>query len=45
MLHNRILLKTEEMQKTRIIDCIDRVWTEFETLQWILSQSQLLEQL
>jgi hypothetical protein len=40
MLHNRIIQKKEEIHKTtQNITNTDRIWTEIETLRWVLSQS------
>jgi hypothetical protein len=40
MLHNRIIQKKEEIHKTtQNIADTDRLWTEIETLRWVLSQS------
>ena len=40
MLHNRIIQKKEEIHKTtQNIADTDRIWTEIETLRWVLSQS------
>ena len=40
MLHNRITQKKKEIHKTtRSIADIDRVWSEIETLRWVLAQS------
>ena len=40
MLHNRIIQKKEEIHKTtQNISDTDRIWTEIQTLRWVLSQS------
>ncbi len=40
MLHIRIIQKKEEIHKTtQNIADTDRLWTEIETLRWVLSQS------
>ena len=39
ILHNRIIQKKEEMHKAQNRSVTDRLWTEIETLQWVLSQS------
>jgi hypothetical protein len=39
MLHNRIMQKKEEMHKSQNRSVTDSLWTEIETLQWVLSQS------
>ena len=39
MLHNRIIQKKEEMHKSQNRSVTDSLWTEIETLQWVLSQS------
>jgi hypothetical protein len=40
MLHNRIKTKKKEIHKTtQSIADADRIWTEIETLRWVISQS------
>ena len=39
ILYNRIKQKRQEMHKTRNRADTDHVWTEIETLQWILAQN------
>jgi hypothetical protein len=39
ILHNRIIQKKEEMHKSQNRSVTDSLWTEIETLQWVLSQS------
>jgi hypothetical protein len=39
MLYNRIAQKKREMDKATERAVIDKLWTEIETLQWVLSQS------
>jgi hypothetical protein len=40
MLHNKILQKKKEVHKTtQSIAETERLWTQIETLQWVLSQS------
>ena len=39
ILHNRILQKKQKIQKTQSIADTDRIWTEIETLRWVLSES------
>jgi hypothetical protein len=39
ILCNRIMQKKQEMHKTKSRADADRIWTEIETLQWILSES------
>ena len=39
MLHNRILQKKQEIHKTQSMVDTERLWTEIETLRWVLSQS------
>jgi hypothetical protein len=39
ILYNRIKQKKQEMHRTQNRADTDHVWTEIETLQWILSQS------
>jgi hypothetical protein len=40
ILHNRIMQKKDEIHKTtQSIADTDRIWTEIETLRWVLSQS------
>ena len=39
MLHNRIEKKKVEMHRTQNRGDTGRVWTEIETLHWVLSQS------
>jgi hypothetical protein len=39
MLHNRIAKKKVETDKYHERAETDRVWTEIETLQWVLSES------
>ena len=39
ILYNRIKQKKQEMHRTHNRDNTDHVWTEIETLQWILAES------
>ena len=39
LLHNRILDKKQEIHKTQSMVDTERLWTEIETLRWVLSQS------
>jgi hypothetical protein len=40
MLHSKILHKKQEIHKTtQSIADTERLWTQIETLQWVLSQS------
>lgn len=39
ILYNRIKQKKQEMHRTHNRADTDHVWTEIETLQWILAQS------
>jgi hypothetical protein len=39
ILHNRIIQKKEEMHNSQNRSVTDSLWTEIETLQWVLSQS------
>jgi hypothetical protein len=43
ILYNRIKQKKQEMHRTHNRADTDRVWTEIETLQWVLSQSLISE--
>jgi hypothetical protein len=46
MLHNKILQKKREIHKTtQSIADTERLWTQIETLQWILSQSLSIRRL
>ena len=45
ILYNRIIQKKAEMHRTKNTgDMTDRVWTEIETLQWVLAQILMLLQ-
>ena len=39
MLHNRILQKKQEIHKTQSMVDTERLWTEIETLRWVLAES------
>ena len=39
MLYNRIAQKKREMHKATERAVTDKIWTEIETLQWVLGQS------
>jgi hypothetical protein len=39
MLHNRITEKKKQIHKTQSIEDTERLWTEIDTLRWVLSQS------
>ena len=43
ILYNRIKQKKQDMHRTHNRADTDRVWTEIETLQWVLSQSLISE--
>jgi hypothetical protein len=38
IIHNRIMLKKREMHTSHSRDYNDSLWTEIETLQWVLAQ-------
>ena len=38
ILHNRIIQKREEIHKSHNKAYTDSLWTEIETLQWVLAQ-------
>jgi CRISPR/Cas system-associated protein Cas10 (large subunit of type III CRISPR-Cas system) len=40
MLHYKILQKKREIPKTQSIADTERLWTQIETLQWVLSESR-----
>ncbi|HZC50449.1 MAG TPA: hypothetical protein VE244_15470 [Nitrososphaeraceae archaeon] len=42
ILHNRIIQKKEEVHKSHNRVYNDRLWTEIETLQWVLAQILML---
>jgi hypothetical protein len=44
ILHNRIIQKKGEMHKSHNIVYNDSLWTEIETLQWVLAQILMLLQ-
>jgi hypothetical protein len=39
MLYNRILQKKQEIHKNQSMVNTERLWTEIQTLQWVLSES------
>ena len=39
MLYNRVTQKKEEIHKTQDRADTERLWTEIQTLRWVLSQS------
>lgn len=45
ILYNRIKQKKQEMHRTHNRADTDRVWTEIETLQWVLSESYIRRQI
>jgi hypothetical protein len=38
ILHNRIIQKNREIHESHNRPCNERIWTEIETLQWVLAQ-------
>jgi hypothetical protein len=42
ILQNRIIQKKREMHKSHNIACNDSLWTEIETLHWVLAQILML---
>ena len=42
MLYNRMTQKKKEIQITQSITDTERLWTQIETLQWVLAQSLII---